>query len=164
MKLADWLFKQRLTPQHVQRTLGVSSRSTVMRYLIGERTPQPINMQKIERLTGKQVTLDDFIDKPPPECAAFIVDAKDKRRMVLPWSIYDKRLDMAFEAMLHEPREASGDSPAATHALSVLGHRARRSGAMFIVDKNLTDTRGLIRAANQQLACDLLPTIRYPGV
>lgn len=164
MKLADYLFRHRLTPRHLQKVLGVSSRSTVQRYLTNQRVPEPQHLDRIEQWTQDQVRLRDFLDATPPECAGFYIDKRGKRRMVLPWSTRDHRLDRAFETMLAEPREGAIDPPPIRQALLVLGDRVVRTKDLFMIDGQPTDTRGLIRAANDQLYLHFKPPIRYPGV
>lgn len=164
MKLADYLFRHRLTPRHLQKVLGVSSRSTVLRYLTGQRLPEPAHLDRIEQWTQDQVRLRDFLDTAPPECAGFYTDARGKRRMVLPWSTRDKRLDKAFNHMMSEPVEGSEDPPVIRQALLVLEDRVVRTKDLFVVDGYPTDTRGLVRAANEQLRRHYRPPLRYPGV
>jgi hypothetical protein len=58
MKLADYLYENSMTPQQFRRMLGVKSRSTMWRWLINDRIPQPQMAKRIEALTGGKVRRD----------------------------------------------------------------------------------------------------------
>ena len=79
MKLADYLYENSMTPGQLRRMLGVKNRSTIHRYLLGERVPNPETMLKIAKLTRHQVGLADFLDPSPPGCARFNKAERDRR-------------------------------------------------------------------------------------
>jgi DNA-binding transcriptional regulator YdaS (Cro superfamily) len=60
MKFKSWIRKSGKRPIDVANALGVYP-STVHRYMVGERTPHPEIMMKIQRLTDGKVTLEDWI-------------------------------------------------------------------------------------------------------
>ena len=159
MKLADYLYENSQTPTQLRRMLGVQRRSTVWRYLTGERIPQPLMLQRIIDLTDGDVTLSDFLDPEPPECARTITDPAGRPRMVLPWSP-----DYPDD----DPTTPNDTGPLTTpvvRALDVLGARAQftRSG-VFLLDGRSSDVRRIVRAANDVLRRRGDPTIAYPGV
>ena len=63
MKLASYLDINGMTDAEFARRLGVS-RHTVGRYRLGERFPHPEGLTKIPRITGGQVTANDFANLP----------------------------------------------------------------------------------------------------
>ena len=159
MKLADYLYENSQTPTQLRRMLGVQRRSTVWRYLTGERIPQPMILQKILDLTDGEVTLADFLDPAPPECAKHIPDPRYGRRMVLPWSP-----DYPDD----DPAGSNDNGPLTTpvvRALDVLGVRANftRSG-VFLLDGRSSDVRRIVQKANEVLRRRGEPTLAYPGV
>lgn len=186
MKLADYLDQNDLTPGELRRLLGVKSRSTVMRYLSGERQPAPRIMEKIRELTGGTVTPMDFADPAPPRCARIVMGANGEPRLMLPWTSAQPRRRHAndehgrsgprYSFPMHRrlPRcyattsqaDPSGwPSPPLGEAIWVLGARvkvSKRGG--FLLDGRLTDSRGVVAAANASLRARDLPTIPYPGV
>lgn len=66
--------------------LGVKSRSTVLRYLSGERMPSPDRMRRIHQVTDGRVTVADFLDPAPPKCVRVVIDRKGEPRHVYPWT------------------------------------------------------------------------------
>lgn len=61
MQLAAWLKSNAKTPADLAAALGVE-RSTVARYVSGERRPRAELARRIAELTGGQVTANDFVD------------------------------------------------------------------------------------------------------
>ncbi|UYV13482.1 MAG: hypothetical protein NCW75_04155 [Phycisphaera sp.] len=148
-----------MTPSQLRRMLGVQRRSTVWRYLTGERIPQPQTLQRIQDLTDQEVVLEDFLDPSPPRCARTITGADGCHRMVLPWSP-----DYPDE----DPTAANDQGPLSLpvlRALDVLGARAQftRTG-VFLLDGRSSDVRRIVRTANEVLRRRGEPTIAYPGV
>ncbi|MGP1346168.1 MAG: hypothetical protein ACTS3F_05795 [Phycisphaerales bacterium] len=186
MKLADYLDQNELTPGELRRLLGVKSRSTVMRYLSGERKPSPGIMDRINELTGGMVTPMDFHDPAPPRCAKIVMGPNGEPRLVLPWTSYQPPNQHANDAhgmpvplysvslraraarrkmMGSLPDPDAWPSPPLREAMRVLGSRvkvSKRGG--FLLDGRLTDTRGVVAAANTWLRANDRPTIPYPGV
>lgn len=183
MKLADYLDQNDLTPGELRRMLGVRSRSTVMRYLSGERRPSPEIMEKIHALTRGAVSPMDFDDPAPPRCARIVMGPDGRPRYMLPWSsmqtagpVPANDRERSGEGTSRPPqrrhtRIADGKDPEAwpslplREAMGVLGPRvmlARRGG--FLLDGRLTDSRGVVAAANRVLRERDRPTIPYPGV
>lgn len=179
MKLADWMNIHNLTPRSLKYVLGVNSRSTVTRWLSGERQPTPPMMKQIEALTNGAVTLKDFYDPRPPRCLRRITDRKGRVRIVYPWT----------EIENHKPRQAENQndrsrsdrcgpskapispphdpwpSPPLRKALDSLGARAAISNAHgFTLDGRPVDARRLVTEANRVRKRFNLPPIFYPGV
>ena len=180
MKLADWMHANRITPKGLRYILGMRSRSTVMRWLSGERQPTPPMMKQIEALTGGAVTLKDFYDPRPPKCLRKIIDSKGRVRIVYPWSIVEYHKPRLAENQNDRPRarcpsgpcnvpaDSTDDpwpSPPLRLALDTLGKRAAltdRGG--FTLDGRRIDARWLVIEANRVRARFDLPLIPYPGV
>ncbi|MEM9167422.1 MAG: helix-turn-helix transcriptional regulator [Planctomycetota bacterium] len=164
MKLADWLHARSMTPEQLRRMLGVKQRSTVMRYLTGDRTPSLELIQLILEITEEQVTLADFLDTSPPKCAEVVTDAKGDPKLVFPWS-RGERQDAAYESMLRRPREGDHLSDPVTRAMEVLKGRTRfTKRGMFLLDGRLSDARRVVAEANRVLEAKGEPPIPYPGV
>jgi hypothetical protein len=159
MKLADYLYQQRLTPTEFRRILGVPNRSTFQRYLHGEHIPRPRTLQKIIDSTDGQVALADFLDPTPPDCALIRHRPDGSTRWVLPWS--PEYLDENGGDDEHDDRFIEP----VHRALFALGTRAKELlSGIYEIDGRRTDTRGLVAAANRVLRSHGQPTIRYPGV
>lgn len=164
MKLADWLHARSMTPEQLRRMLGVKQRSTVMRYLTGDRTPSLELIQLILEITEEQVTLADFLDTSPPQCAEVVTDAKGEPRLVFPWS-RGERQDAAYQRMMDSPPEGDRLSDPVTKAIEVLGGRARfTKRGVFLLDGQLSDARRVVAEANRILRAEGQPLIAYPGV
>ncbi len=148
MKLADYLYRNHITPADFMRTLDLSSRETVRRYLRGERIPSPVILQRIIEITGGQVQLRDFLDKQPPKCAWF----GRGQKMHLPWS---------RELTAND----DGLSPAISLALETLGTRTQYlGGSRFELEGRPADARAVVTAANRLRRHRRQEPIRYPGV
>jgi hypothetical protein len=162
MKLADYLHRHRITPSTLRRDLGVRSRATVLRYLSGERIPEPRLLQKIIDLTRGHVQLTDFLSPELPECAVRVTLSCGSSRLVFPWTTRNAELDASLSA---DDEEDDSPSLALQKALAILGPRVhRRSAEIYLVDERMTDVRGVIQAANRMLRLWGKPTIPYPGV
>lgn len=162
MKLADYLFFSGMTPRDAQGLLGIKSRSTIHRYLTGERRPGKTMMRRIHQLTGGKVTLDDF-DGWAPDCATTIRNKEGKLSVVLPWSTRDWRLEAAHKAGLDAPEEDDTLSEQAKRALRVLAGRAHHLGLdKFQLDGRLSDLRRVVREANRMIVAHGLDPIEYP--
>lgn len=171
-----------MTPGQLRRMLGVKNRSTIHRYLLGERVPNPETMLKITRLTHFRVGLADFLNSSPPNCARIVDDEHGVPRIVLPWSPDYPRDDDPFVTPVAGPGLRPGGSrraEAATgqrsedddlsrpvrRALWLLEGRAvfTRSGT-FLLDGRICDLKDIVRAANAILQSRGEKPIPYPGV
>lgn len=159
MKLADYLYENSMTPQQFRRMLGVKSRSTMWRWLINDRIPQPQMAKRIEALTGGKVRRDDFLNTTPPRCAKIVIDASGKTRWRLPWS--------PGYVTCKEPVQdrIRPFSPPVQRALCVLKKRVLlTSRGKFILDGRQADLHRIMRAANDDLRRRGQPPIPYPGI
>lgn len=162
MKLADWLYEHGETPRQLREQLGVTHRSTVHRLLTGERRPGKELCEKIEQLTGGEVTAESF-DGQLPRCAGIEVLSDGVRRVVLPWSDRDGRLEAAHRQLMRERPEWDHPSPQQARALLVLAGRAGKiRGDVFLLDGQRTDLRRVVEAANRLLTERGLRPIHYP--
>lgn len=163
MKLGDYLIAVDLTPAQFARLVGVGSRTTIHRYISGERLPHERIMRRIEHVTGGMVTIDDFQDPTP-----IVLYAANDNEPDYPWSRSEEReQELAEEAVKKvraEPAEGSGPSPALRMAFEVLGGRARERHGQFFLDGRPVRLATLIRQANMILIDQQKPMIRYPGV
>lgn len=174
MKLADFMHTHSITPQQLRTMLGVKSRSTVLRYISGERLPSPETMQRIEEVSGGAVTLADFLDSKPPGCVRVVIDRHGREQTIYPWSILETRPKPQRAANDNRPdrRRASGSdtedvwpSPPLQRAIDLLGQRvrhAKRGG--FLLDGRIADTKRVMAAANEVLKARGEKPIPYPGV
>lgn len=181
MKIADFLYENSMTPGQLRTMLGVKNRSTIHRYLLGERVPNPETMLKIVKLTRYQVGLADFLDPSPPKCAKVVEDEHGVPRILLPWSPDyprddDDPLDVRSPGspgprgrpgFPGDPRAPDDDelSRPVRRAMRLLEGRAvfTRSGT-FLLDGRVRDLKDIMRAANAALAARGEPPIPYPGV
>jgi len=165
MKLADWMHAHRVTPEQLRRKLGLASRTTIARYLSGDRTPHPTYLARIAELTGGRVTEADFTDPDPPTCAAIVTDQRGRRRLIYPWNTRADLAELALKAANDMPPEGEPVPEPIARALAVLGDRASpaRRG-QYLLDGRRCDARGVIAAANALLAAREEPLIHYPGV
>lgn len=167
MKLADYLYRERITPGRFRRMLGVvHCRSTVWRYLRDERIPQPKIMILITRLTGGLVRLEDFLDETPPDCSKRVTAEDGTTKRLLPWSPgYDLLPDPSDDPDTSLCDDGMADLPAPLEcAVRVLGSRVvfTRSGT-YLLDGQASDPRRVIRAANLLLLKAGQEPIAYPG-
>ena len=188
MKLADFMHDHDLTPRQMRWMLGVKSRSTVLRYLSGERLPSPEQMRRIHQVTDGRVTLADFLDPAPPRCVRIVTDRNGEQHYVFPWTDLervrrlpdnDNRRPEISRAGTHEslgpPRKPSrlteDDDPEdwpygpLRLALRVLGPRVRHTRrGRFLLDGRASDPKRIVAAANRALRAKGEPPIPYPGV
>lgn len=157
--------------------LGLKSRTTVFRYIRGERVPNGPILARIEQLSGGQVTRSDFLNPEPAQCARIVIDRTGKPCLVYPWTSPELGLARAAANDNRPPTEAhekeQGQLPPADpwpsrplrQALDELGSRVRPSvRGGFLLDGRITDARGVVRAANRERVKSGLPPIPYPGV
>lgn len=178
MKLADYMFMHSITPQQLRRMLGVRSRSTVLRYVSGERLPAPDIMNLIERWSGGVVTEADFRDESPPLCVRVVTDRHGRPRTVYPWTnVESQRRRRGVDEERHEaapptrpsilPSGAVSDqwpSRPLQRALDTLGSRAKLcKRGRFLLDGRIADARRIVDEANRVLKHQELPPIPYPG-
>ncbi len=154
MKLKHYLIMHQMTPAEFARQLGVTSRTTIHRYVNGERMPSPEMMRKIYDATNGEVTPNDFYQwaqKP---------DSDDREP---PWRVEPPEPD-PFRA-LEKITGKYGVSRPVAYALQVLGHRARvLPRGVFQLEGKRVDARAIVAAANVILDACHLPIIAYPGV
>jgi hypothetical protein len=164
MKLADYLFRSGMSTTQLRRALGVSCRSTITRYLNGERIPRHDVMQRIIDLSGGKVQLHDFLRGGNPECATVITAVDGRQRLVFPWSTRRDDLDAAEEL---EQRRTANDNlqPAVLRsASSVLRGRAVVHRNAWHLDGRPADAKRVVRAANLVLRANGRPVLHYPGL
>ncbi len=175
MKLADFMHEHQIDPTHLRRLLGITNRSTVHRWIHGERVPRPDMMQKIIEITKGAVQLMDFLDQAPPKCAYVIVRNDGTVRWDLPWSRTSEEeiddihgLDDRDDSGWDGSGGSGGSvpvSPPIRRALAVLGKRAIGIiDGTYTVDGQRTDLPRLVRAANKELCAQGKSQIAYPGV
>jgi len=159
MKLADYLYENSMTPGLLQKRLGVSNRSTVWRWLTGERTPKPAMLTRIRAFTQGQVLPSDFEDPVPPKCSQIFIDDHGIERTVLPWSPFwvDPRFpDVPTSGRLSRP---------VLDAIKILNGRARFTPrGRFLLDGRTADIKKVMHAANELQERAGRPPIPYPGV
>jgi hypothetical protein len=159
MKLADYLYENSMTPSQLRTMLGVKNRSTIHRYLLGERIPNPETLLKIIRLTEFKVGLADFLDSSPPDCARVIENEHGVPRIVLPWSPDYCKDD--------DPGSVRGGSLSrpVNRALDLLEGRAKFTPrGVFLLDGRVCDLKDIMRVANAVLESKGEKPIPYPGV
>ena len=160
MKLETYLITQQISPAEFARRLGVRSRTTIHRYLSGERKPPPGMIARIERATEGKVTAIDLLAN----------DNEPLTRRPPPWARKDHRVavlaERAFLAMLAERDAAERMSPPLRRACEVLGSRVQvdRAHRNFKLDGRPSSTMAIVAAANRILREQRLPEIDYPGV
>lgn len=165
MKLADYLFASGMTTTQLRRKLGISSRSTISRYLHGERLPTPQIMQKIIELTGGRVQLRDFLSPGNPECASVIVLPDGRKKLVFPWSTREADLVAANDAEQSRARVEDRLSDPARRAVAALAGRAYRlPDGRWSLDGRPCDFRRVVLEANRRLQELGKPLIEYPGL
>ena len=162
MKLADWLFESNVAPEQLRRMLGVRSRTTIHRYLTGERTPRSRVILKISEITCGRVQLADFLDEVPPRCAT-VVQIEGRTKLVFPWTERGGRIEAAERAAGRDPE--TWPSPPLAAAIETLGTRVRvtRSGR-FLLDGRISDARRVVREANAIRSELGQPEVDYPVV
>jgi len=190
MKLADYMYQTGMTPGQLRVMLEVKSRSTVLRYISGERVPNGTVMGKIKELSGGRVTLRDFLDDTPPKCIRVVIDRHGEEHAVYPWTNIERRhrfpandnhppdssgsVDGIGEVILpptHLPRPSSNElsdpwpSRPLKMAIDELGSRVKPSKRRdFLLDGRLVDARRVVAEANRSRQERGLPPIPYPGV
>lgn len=164
MKLADWLYRHRLQPAALRKLLKVRSRATVTRYLTGERLPNPEMMRTIARITQGAVQSGDFLDPSPAQCEETVTLKDGRTKSVFPWTPEWEQWLVEREAVLI--RDDRGVPAVIEKAMGTLGTRVclGHEPGLYLIDGNLRDARGLIRAANRVLAHQGKPLLDYPGV
>ena len=187
MKLADYMHRTGLTPGQLRVMLGVKSRTTVLRYIKGERTPEGPILKRIEELSGGLVTLADFLDPEPPDCANVVIDRSGRPHTIYPWTSIernrqhraanDNRPPGSRGPKLPDDRPGSLDAgggainadpwpsrPLRT-ALDELGTRVRPCvRGNFLLDGRQVDARKIVAEANRIRRLNGRPPIPYPGV
>lgn len=165
MKLADYLFQSGMTTAQLRRALGLKCRSTINRYLHGERIPTPHIMQQIIALTGGRVQLRDFLSPGNPECATVIKLPNGKQKLVFPWS--SSLGDLAAASQVENRRVAANDelSEHYRRAISVIAGRVRRGPTgIWLLDGRPTDLRRIVAEANTVLKDRGQSPIIVPGL
>jgi hypothetical protein len=133
MKLSHYLTLHDIRPADFAAALGIKSRMTLYRYLVGSRRPGAVTLAKIVQQTQGQVTEQDFA----------VVAAKPKPASATPPARAPKAKPTPFAQDL---------SPVVLTALRVLGTRAGyRPPNQFQLDGRPISLPKLIDAANQAL-------------
>ncbi|PCI09698.1 hypothetical protein COB72_05525 [bacterium] len=144
--------------------LGVKDRSTIHRYITGDRKPSPKVVELIEKITDGEVLQVDFEDTSPPKCAVVIDGSNGEPRLYFPWSRGYRYQEAAFEKTRYT--EPGPDTPSNTiiDAIEILAGRARITPrGRFMLDGRPTDARRVVLAANRQLASDGKSELEYPS-
>ena len=178
MKLADYMNAHGLTPADLRKMLGIKGKSTVQRYISGERVPSREMLKRIEQLTHGQVTQEDFLDPAPPHCQKIVTDRYGDTHTVYPWTNLEKDWQWlpvqelpipSPPTTLEQPStKAHGtDEPSkpVQLALDALGNRvtpAKRGG--FLLDGRLVGLAKIVEKANEVRQRYGLAPIPYPGV
>lgn len=174
--------------------LGIKSRTTILRYISGERRPPPAMMKKIAEVTSGAVTEADFDDPSPPLCRRIVLDRTGRPMAVYPWTRIERQVssggdgprwprkvrDMSsyrrrraleaappLKAGRLEPGQQADPwpSPPIRRAMQVLGDRVRlRKRGGVLLDGRISDFRRMMIAANEELRRRGQPPIPYPGV
>jgi hypothetical protein len=163
MKLADFLFESGMSTTQLRRALNIRCRSTITRYLHGDRVPNPVTMQRIIDLTGGKVQLQDFLRGGNPKCATIITLPSGRKKLVFPWANRESDLEAAEAVESRRAANDDGISPPLRAALDVLRERARLGPRGWLLDNRPADTTRIIREANRVLDDAGEPLIRYPG-
>lgn len=164
MKLADYLFRSGMSTTQLRRALGIACRSTITRYLNGDRVPNNATLLQIIKLTDGQVRFEDFLSGGNPDCATVITLPDGKQRLVFPWST--RRSDLAAVDQQERARKANDNLlPEALHtSVTVLRGRAVQRGQAWYLDGRPSDATRIVRAANLILTAAGKPLLQYPGV
>jgi len=161
MKLSDYLILNQIAPASFAKQVGLRSRSSIHRYIRGQRIPTREMMILIEAATGGAVTAADFARRP---------QADNDNDPAYPWSRNWQRemrcCDHAFRQMLREKPEWDTLSPPVRRAVNILGNRVQMDASerQFRLDGRPADARDLVRQANKFLRLHGLDLIKYPGV
>ena len=184
------MYQTGMTPGQLRVMLEVKSRSTVLRYISGERVPNGTILAKIKKLSGGRVTLRDFYDESPPKCLRILIDRHGEEHEVYPWTNIERRQRFpandnhppdsislgeeqreAAQPTADWPRPSSSEFvdpwPSRPLAMAVdeLGSRVKPSKRRdFLLDGRLVDARRIVAEANRSRQERGLPPIPYPGV
>ncbi|MEQ9617045.1 MAG: hypothetical protein RLN60_03320 [Phycisphaerales bacterium] len=163
MKLADYLYENAMTPSHCRRLLGVKHRSTMLRWLTGDRVPSRAMCDRISLLTNNHVRRKDFYDPAPPKCAIIVHETDGETpTVVLPWSPQYEELKRREEEI--DQTDASL-SPAIQRAIRVLNGRAVFAPTgRFLLDGRQVDLKRVVQEANDNLTNHGEAPIPYPNV
>ena len=166
MKLADFLSHARISPAKLRRDLGITGRSTVTRWLTGERLPNHHMIHRITLYTKGQVQLVDFLDrKALPKCATVVTLLDGRKKIVFPWSSRDAELDACIEALAEEDAEGDRLSGPIQDAVATLGPTRVKQlpNQQFLLDGRPASPIGLVTAANRERIRMGLAPIAYLG-
>ena len=173
--------------------LGIKSRTTILRYVSGERRPPAAMIDKIAELTGGAVTQADFDDPSPPLCRRSVLDRMGRPRAIYPWTPVERQVaseddgvpwprkirDMSQHrrriALANPPPKVGRlepgqqaepwPSPPIRRAMQVLRDRVRLTKrGTVLLDGRISDFRRMVTAANEELRRRGQPPIPYPGV
>ncbi|MDP0500858.1 MAG: hypothetical protein Q7P63_12245 [Verrucomicrobiota bacterium JB022] len=160
MKLSEYLILNRIAPASFAKQVGLRSRTSIHRYLSGERFPNPEVMARITTSTGGTVTAEDF-QYPLPDN-----DNDADYPWSREWQEELRRCDHVFRQMLREKAEWDTLSPPVRRAVNILGNRVQMdvSERHFRLDGRPAGARDIVRLANRFLSESGLETIKYPGV
>lgn len=165
MKLADFLFQSGMTTTELRKLLGVSRRTTISRYLHGERVPLPHIMQKIIEITGGRVQLKDFVTGGNPECASIITLPDGRKKLVFPWSTNKADLAAAIATEKKRAPEQDNLSEPLREALKEVSDIVRRRpDGTWLLEGRPADLRRIVLEANRRRRGQGRPLISYPGL
>jgi len=154
--------------------VGVKSRTTIHRYLSGERLPSPEVALRIYEATDGQVAFRDFVvtyqRRGNQADSNEKAHAHENHPEEFPWSrleaYAERKTQEALEAMLKEPPEEDRLSPPVAKAIDLLGERVSVNARQtrFKLDGRPAGLKEIMRAANTLLKVSGMMPIAYPGV
>jgi len=172
MELSEYLMRSDLHPALFARMVGVKSRTTVHRYISGERLPAPDIARRIYHATEGQVTHHDMMQTYRRRLCLVKSREQDNQQSQIeyPWSRLEEYAERwtqkALQEMLKEPLEGNVLSPPAAKAVAILGERVvmNKRQTSFKLDWRPAGLREIVRAANVALKNEGKDLIAYPGV
>lgn len=168
MNLCEYLNLYDIRPAEFGRRIGTKSRTTVMRYLTGERIPSKAIQERIYRETNGLVTPADFEESKNGQKVKIPQAANDD--LLHEWGMnckYSERnVNKAFNRMMTDPQEWDNLTPPLSKALETLFPRAvfDRKSKEFYLDGRRTRPVDIVKKANRILKTQRKPTIAYPNV
>lgn len=171
MKLIDYLHRNNITIKQFAGIAGIKSRTTIYRYVHGQRRPKAELLLRISKATGGEVAASDFADGL--DCGELNEELRILKRE-------EKALHENFGVRCITSRQWDktnvADYLAASktndnlsyplwYALQVLeGRVVVENESKFFLDNKPVPATAIIKAANQVLLSSGRSQIAYPGV